>query len=130
MTMERSSKLLSVHEAVRRAPFVDPMRRSSIWRRSVPRAPSPTSAFWCVHFLLSGVQRFSYLSQVYFALTDATQWPTGGEHEGANLNEMFNFIVDYFEDTRSTAAERRARELLRWWNKYVVSCSHLLLSGY
>ena len=34
---------------------------------------------------------------------------------------LYNFIVDYFEDTPAPADQACIEALLKWWNEYVAS---------
>ncbi|KAF9044321.1 hypothetical protein BJ165DRAFT_1528874 [Panaeolus papilionaceus] len=52
-----------------------------------------------------------------FNLTDATQWTE--TYNGFNFRTLWNFIVDYFEETPDEASTNRVKALLKWWNKQV-----------
>uniref|UniRef100_A0A8H7XUS1 Uncharacterized protein n=1 Tax=Psilocybe cubensis TaxID=181762 RepID=A0A8H7XUS1_PSICU len=54
-----------------------------------------------------------------FNLTDATQWQD--EYYYINFSRLYNFVVDYFEDTRQHSEEHKKHitELLKWWNDMV-----------
>ncbi|KAF9058033.1 hypothetical protein BJ165DRAFT_1521357 [Panaeolus papilionaceus] len=52
-----------------------------------------------------------------FNLTDATQWTE--TYNGFNFRTLWNFIVDYFEETPDDASANRVKALLKWWNKQV-----------
>lgn len=56
-----------------------------------------------------------YSVQLVFNLTDATQWV--GVYNGFHLQALYNFIVDYFEGALDPTAEKRTKDLLKWWNK-------------
>lgn len=56
------------------------------------------------------------LSQAHFALTNASQWTPS--IYGVDYRAMYEFIVDYFEDTPTEEDKDRSRSLLRWWNRY------------
>ncbi|KAF9000331.1 hypothetical protein BDQ17DRAFT_1170610, partial [Cyathus striatus] len=55
--------------------------------------------------------------QVHFSLSNAEEWKN--ESEGFSYPEFYNFIIDFFDVTTSPAAEKRIKDLLTWWNKYV-----------
>ena len=55
--------------------------------------------------------------QLVFALSDATQWVQ--VHQGFDYCSFYYFIIDYFEDTSGPIAQKKAQELLKWWNMYV-----------
>ncbi|KAF7302215.1 hypothetical protein MIND_00788400 [Mycena indigotica] len=53
---------------------------------------------------------------VYFALSDVSQWRR--KFNGVDLDNMYTFLVDYFEDNvPNSKAEKRVGELQAWWNK-------------
>ncbi|KAJ3738141.1 hypothetical protein EV360DRAFT_77098, partial [Lentinula raphanica] len=51
---------------------------------------------------------------LHFALTDAPHWNPG--YHGFNYLDLWNFIVDFFEDPGDDEEEKRSKELLEWWN--------------
>ncbi|KAF8996062.1 hypothetical protein BDQ17DRAFT_1250128, partial [Cyathus striatus] len=55
-----------------------------------------TIAYMCVH--------------VHFAMSCAEEW--SNESEGFNYLEFYTFIVDFFEDTTGSEADKRTKKLL------------------
>ncbi|KAJ3920566.1 hypothetical protein F5877DRAFT_65608 [Lentinula edodes] len=51
---------------------------------------------------------------LHFALSDASQWTNS--HMGYNYLNVWNFIVNFFEDPEGKEEEQRSKELLKWWN--------------
>ena len=37
-----------------------------------------------------------------------------------NLHEMYDTIVDYFEDVKGAERKKRRQQLLTWWNRSVA----------
>lgn len=57
------------------------------------------------------------MHQAIFALTDAAQWsPSYG---GIDFVALYNFLVDYFEDSATEEEAAHSEDLLKWWNEYV-----------
>ncbi|KAJ3975900.1 hypothetical protein EV361DRAFT_959110 [Lentinula raphanica] len=54
---------------------------------------------------------------LHFALTDAPYWNPG--YHGFNYLDLWNFIVDFFEDPGDDEEEKRSKELLEWWNNRI-----------
>ncbi|KAG5647655.1 hypothetical protein H0H81_007562, partial [Sphagnurus paluster] len=52
---------------------------------------------------------------LHFALTDASSWKS--QYDGMDYKLLYNFIVDYFEDTPAPADQARIEALLKWWNE-------------
>jgi hypothetical protein len=51
--------------------------------------------------------------QLHFNLQTAASWtPVYG---GFNYRGLYDYVVDFFEDTPGPAARKRAQELLNWW---------------
>jgi hypothetical protein len=55
------------------------------------------------------------LDQLALALSDAPTWCV--EHNGMNLHEMYDTIVDYFEDVNGAEKKKRRQQLLTWWDR-------------
>ncbi|KAG5634280.1 hypothetical protein H0H81_002554, partial [Sphagnurus paluster] len=51
---------------------------------------------------------------LHFALTDASSWKS--QYNGMDYKLLYNFIVDYFEDTPAPADQACIEALLKWWN--------------
>ena len=52
--------------------------------------------------------------KLHFNLQTAGSWtPVYG---GFDYLGLYNYVVDFFEDTRGPAAKKRAQELLKWWS--------------
>ncbi|KAJ3750344.1 hypothetical protein DFH05DRAFT_1563987 [Lentinula detonsa] len=56
---------------------------------------------------------------LHFALSDAPWW--SATHNGYNYQDLWYFIVDFFEDPVDEDAERHAKELLKWWNDRIFT---------
>ncbi|KAJ3884719.1 hypothetical protein GG344DRAFT_83607 [Lentinula edodes] len=52
---------------------------------------------------------------LHFALSDTSQWTNS--HMGYNYLDLWNFIVDFFEDPEGEEEELQSKELLKWWNE-------------
>jgi hypothetical protein len=51
--------------------------------------------------------------QLHFNLQTAGSWtPVYG---GFDYRGLYDYIIDFFEDTQGPAAKKRAQELLTWW---------------
>ncbi|KAJ7053675.1 hypothetical protein C8F01DRAFT_1329297 [Mycena amicta] len=65
---------------------------------------------------------------LYFALSDCSKWRP--KFHGVDLPDMYNFFVDFFEDTvPGSKARKRVDALLAWWTKTVYStdaCSGMM----
>jgi hypothetical protein len=60
--------------------------------------------------------------QFYASLTNMSQWTDNWQ--GVSLPQMYNFIVDFFDEPEAgTAARKRADELLDWWSECVIRSS-------
>ncbi|KAJ3878198.1 hypothetical protein F5051DRAFT_503376 [Lentinula edodes] len=55
---------------------------------------------------------------LHFALNDAPHW--ADSHMGYNYLDLWNFIVDFFEDPEDEE-EKQSKELLKWWNDRVFT---------
>jgi hypothetical protein len=42
------------------------------------------------------------------------------EHNSMNLHEMYDTIVDYFEDVKGAERKKRHQQLLTLWNRSVA----------
>ncbi|KAJ3886672.1 hypothetical protein GG344DRAFT_81472 [Lentinula edodes] len=56
---------------------------------------------------------------LHFALSDASQWTNS--HMGYNYLDLWNFIVDFFEDPEGEEEQQRSKELLKWWNDRIFT---------
>ena len=53
--------------------------------------------------------------ELHFNLQTAGSWtPVYG---GFDYLGLYNYVVDFFEDTPGPAAKKRAQELLNWWSR-------------
>ena len=52
--------------------------------------------------------------QLHFNLQTAGSWTS--VYGGFDYHGLYNYIVDFFEDTPGPAAKKRAQELLNWWS--------------
>jgi hypothetical protein len=64
---------------------------------------------------LTPYYRFLTISQLALALSDAPTWCI--EHNGMNFPEMYNTIIDYFEDVPNQEKKKQRQQLLAWWNR-------------
>jgi hypothetical protein len=58
-------------------------------------------------------------TQLVFSLNTSRDWRY--EHAGFHYPSFYNFIVDYFEDAEDDISKEANVELLRWWNRYLIS---------
>ncbi|KAE9402407.1 hypothetical protein BT96DRAFT_918251 [Gymnopus androsaceus JB14] len=56
---------------------------------------------------------------LHLALSDAPWW--SATHNGYNYQDLWYFIVDFFEDPVDEDAEEHAKELLKWWNDRIFT---------
>ncbi|KAJ3723066.1 hypothetical protein C8R42DRAFT_665183 [Lentinula raphanica] len=56
---------------------------------------------------------------LHFALSDASHWTN--THMGYNYLDLWNFVVDFFEDPQNEEEEKQAKELLKWWNDRIFT---------
>ncbi|KAJ3776111.1 hypothetical protein FB446DRAFT_785389 [Lentinula raphanica] len=56
---------------------------------------------------------------LHLALTDASQWREC--YDGYNYRDLWNFIVDLFEDPADDEAAKKAKELLKWWTDRIFT---------
>ncbi|KIY52820.1 hypothetical protein FISHEDRAFT_69628 [Fistulina hepatica ATCC 64428] len=55
---------------------------------------------------------------LHFNLTDAKAWPQDSMYLGLSYHDLYNFIVDYFEQDATEAKDKkRVHDLLDWWNR-------------
>ena len=52
--------------------------------------------------------------ELHFNLQTAGSWTS--VYGGFDYNGLYNYVVDFFEDTPGPAAKKRAQELLNWWS--------------
>lgn len=52
--------------------------------------------------------------QLHFNLQTSGSWTS--VYGGFDYQELYNYVVDFFEDTPGPAAKKRAQELLNWWS--------------
>ncbi|KAJ3926634.1 MAG: hypothetical protein NXY57DRAFT_864688, partial [Lentinula lateritia] len=50
---------------------------------------------------------------LHIALTDTSHWTHS--YDGYNYQDLWNFVVDFFEDPIDEEAEKQGKELLKWW---------------
>lgn len=81
-----------------------------------PRSIAYAAIHVWLFFLYCGLS-YDYIIQLHLGLSDASRWTTS--HNGYNYQDLWNFIVDFFEDPVDEDEEKRAKELLKWWNEYV-----------
>ncbi|KIK49831.1 hypothetical protein GYMLUDRAFT_51497 [Collybiopsis luxurians FD-317 M1] len=56
---------------------------------------------------------------LHLALSDASHYTT--THNGYNYQDLWNFVVDFFEDVPDEEEQRRTKELLKWWNDRIFT---------
>ncbi|KAF9024607.1 hypothetical protein BDP27DRAFT_1438145 [Rhodocollybia butyracea] len=56
---------------------------------------------------------------LHFGLSDAPHWCRA--HNGYNYQDLWNYVVDFFEDPVDEDAERYTKELLKWWNDRIFT---------
>ena len=56
--------------------------------------------------------------KLVLALSDAPGWCL--EHNDLNFHDLYNLVIDFFEDVRNPAKKAKRQDLLKWWNKYVI----------
>ncbi|KAJ3820685.1 hypothetical protein F5880DRAFT_1733206 [Lentinula raphanica] len=56
---------------------------------------------------------------LHLALTDASRWVHS--YDGYNYHDLWNFIVDFFEDPIDDEAAKQAKELLKWWTDRIFT---------
>jgi len=62
--------------------------------------------------------KLTHLFKLALALSNAETWCI--EHNGLNFSQMYEVIVDFFEDVQkdqNVDKKKRRHELLAWWNK-------------
>ena len=42
-----------------------------------------------------------------------------------NLHDMYDTIIDYFEDVKGAERKKKRQQLLTWWNRYVTVFPYL-----
>ena len=52
--------------------------------------------------------------QLHFNLQTAGSWTP--VYNGFDYQELYNYVIDVFEDTPGPAAKKRAQDLLNWWS--------------
>ncbi|KAJ3834767.1 hypothetical protein F5878DRAFT_727993 [Lentinula raphanica] len=56
---------------------------------------------------------------LHLALTDASQWTNC--YDGYNYRDLWNFVVDFFEDPADDDAAKQAKDLLKWWTDRIFT---------
>ena len=82
---------------------------------------------WSVAY--AAVQVCAYVSYVvvYLSLT-ASSISTcklrvlGLPYMGFDYNGLYNYVINFFEDTPGPASKKRAQELLNWWSMWGFFC--------
>ncbi|KAF5374162.1 hypothetical protein D9615_008830 [Tricholomella constricta] len=64
---------------------------------------------------------------LHFSLTDAPHWKSTFNNLSYEL--MYNFIIDFFEDTSGPQAEDRIKSLFKWWNKQIFPVRAAAMAG-
>ncbi|KAJ3914320.1 hypothetical protein F5877DRAFT_82901 [Lentinula edodes] len=59
---------------------------------------------------------------LHIALTDASHWTHS--YDGYNYQDLWNFVVDFFEDPIDEEAEKQGKELLKWWTECTGSAAN------
>lgn len=61
--------------------------------------------------------------QLHFNLQTAGSWTS--VYGGFDYLGLYNYVVDFFEDTPGPAAKKRAQELLKWWSTKIFPAAAL-----
>ncbi|KAJ3831439.1 hypothetical protein F5878DRAFT_675157 [Lentinula raphanica] len=56
---------------------------------------------------------------LHLALTDASRWVHS--YDGYNYQDLWNFVVDFFEDPIDDEAAKQAKDLLKWWTDRIFT---------
>ncbi|KAJ4493205.1 hypothetical protein C8R41DRAFT_867087 [Lentinula lateritia] len=56
---------------------------------------------------------------LHIALTDASHWTHS--YNGYNYQDLWNFVVDFFEDPIDEEAEKQGKKLLKWWTDRIFT---------
>ncbi|KAJ3778514.1 hypothetical protein FB446DRAFT_832291 [Lentinula raphanica] len=56
---------------------------------------------------------------LHLALTDASHWVHS--YDGYNYQDLWNFVVDFFEDPIDDEAAKQAKDLLKWWTDRIFT---------
>jgi hypothetical protein len=80
-----------------------------------PRSVAYAAVQVCVYVTIS-VCHFMLIRdcQLHFNLQTAGSWTS--VYGGFDYQGLYNYVVDFFEDTPGPAAKKRAQELLNWWS--------------
>ncbi|KAJ3568909.1 hypothetical protein NP233_g5398 [Leucocoprinus birnbaumii] len=57
-----------------------------------------------------------------FNLTEASRWSE--VYNGFSFHSLYNFIIDFFEDTPDPASRNSTQSLLQWWNHEVFTTQY------
>jgi hypothetical protein len=79
-----------------------------------PRSVAYAAVQVCVYATVSYVSRLICGCELHFNLQTAGSWAS--VYGGFDYHGLYNYIVDFFEDTPGPAAKKRAQELLNWWS--------------
>jgi len=56
--------------------------------------------------------------KLVLALSDALGWCF--KHNDLNFHDLYNLVIDFFENVRNPTKKAKRQDLLKWWNKYVI----------
>ncbi|KAJ3996532.1 hypothetical protein F5050DRAFT_1807642 [Lentinula boryana] len=60
-----------------------------------------------------------HIGILHFGLTDASSW--NARYLGYSYQDLWNFIVDFFEDPEDDEQPKQAEKLLKWWNNRIFT---------
>jgi hypothetical protein len=79
-----------------------------------PRSVAYAAVQVCAYVNVSYVVVLICDCELHFNLQTAGSWTS--VYSGFDYNGLYNYVVDFFEDTPGPAAKKRAQELLNWWS--------------
>ena len=85
-----------------------------------PRSIAYAAVLVCLQsrFLFHHILSLSSPTQLAFNLTDAAYWME--VYNNFNFRALYALIVDFFEVSCGAAAQKRSKNLLKWWSTYVI----------
>jgi hypothetical protein len=113
MPLTKSQKTSS-NNSVRRNVASKLHLNGKVTPRSVAYAAVQVWVYDMVHGILCGSTLTIHDCQLHFNLQTAGSWTQ--VYGGFDYQGLYNYVVDFFEDTPGPAARKRAQELLNWWS--------------
>ncbi|KAH7874316.1 uncharacterized protein C8R40DRAFT_1252416 [Lentinula edodes] len=96
-----------------RAHVANIIHMTEVTPRSIAYAAVHVSS--CFEFL----SLLTAILQLHIALTDSSHWTHS--YDGYNYQDLWNFVVDFFEDPVDEEAEKQGKELLKWWTDRIFT---------